>query len=96
MVKPYLTTDDIMERYDVGRSNAQRIIRSIKEVNARGNGANIRGALGKGKVLYTELVGSHHPQSPLSEKSRCVPHLSVCGHDHAGDFRHRYAQLLQR
>ena len=56
MVKPYLTTDDIMERYGVGRSNAQRIIRSIKEVNARGNSAKIRGALGKGKVLYSELA----------------------------------------
>ena len=56
MVKPYLTTDDIMERYNVGRSNAQGIIRSIKEVNARDNGTSIRGALGKGKVLCTELA----------------------------------------
>lgn len=47
--KAYFDKHDIMERYNVGESVAQRIMRQVKSVN----GGTL--AIGKGKILLREL-----------------------------------------
>ena len=52
MEKAYLDHEDIAKRFGCSQGMAYRIIRSIKEVNSV---SPLGGALGKGKVLPSEL-----------------------------------------
>ncbi len=52
--KPYLDKFDIMKRYGIGQSSAEKIIRCVKAL-AGGTEFKGGGALPKGKVLSSEL-----------------------------------------
>lgn len=56
MEKAYLTKYDLMERYGVGMSVAERIMREIIFVNGVCADGAARLAIGKGKILPSELA----------------------------------------
>lgn len=63
--KPYLINDDIMVRYDVGRTTAQAIINDVK--------AYCGDSLGKGRILMSELLAWERKSldaPPLLERRR--------------------------
>lgn len=55
MERAYLTKYDIMARYDVKVSVAERIMREIIYVNGVLSDGSARPAIGKGKILPSEL-----------------------------------------
>jgi len=56
MEKAYLNKYDIMERYGVSMSIAERIMREIAAINGACMDGEVRFAIGKGKILPSELA----------------------------------------